>query len=144
MPHGDDHGRTPGRQDPACERDSHQSSEGENPAPATPLSYTGTAEELDAELGKHLASDVECPQQLGSTLAQAKAEMEAAAKAAQEEAKKKAAERTKKATEKPVEKVATPTPAPPPEAGPATMSLFAAPAPEAASTTPTPGCRMPR
>jgi PRTRC genetic system protein E len=31
----------------------------ENPALTTPLSYTGTPEELDAELGKHLASYVE-------------------------------------------------------------------------------------
>ena len=52
------------------------------------------------ELGKHLASYVECHTQLGSTLAQAKAEMEAAAKAAQEEARKKSAERNKKPTEK--------------------------------------------
>ena len=34
--------------------------EDENPALSTPLSYTGTPEELDAELGKHLASYVEC------------------------------------------------------------------------------------
>ena len=56
--------------------------EDENPALTTPLSYTGTPEELDAELGKHLASYVECHTQLGSRLAQAKAEMEDAAKAA--------------------------------------------------------------
>jgi PRTRC genetic system protein E len=74
--------------------------EDENAALTTPLSYTGTPEELDAELGKHLASYVECHTQLGSTLAQAKAEMEAAAKAAQEEARKKSAERNKKPTEK--------------------------------------------
>lgn len=74
--------------------------EDENPALTTPLSYTGTPEELDAELGKHLASYVECHTQLGSTLAQAKAEMEAVAKAAQEEARKKSAERNKKPTEK--------------------------------------------
>ena len=74
--------------------------EDENPALTTPLSYTGTPEELDAELGKHLASYVECHAQLGSTLAQAKAEMEAAAKAAQEEARKKSAERNKKPAEK--------------------------------------------
>ena len=73
----------------------------ENPALTTPLSYTGTPEELDAELGKHLASYVGCHTQLGSTLAQAKAEMEAAAKAAQEEARKKAADRGKKGAEKP-------------------------------------------
>ena len=77
-----------------------KSREDENPALTTPLSYTGTPEELDAELGKHLASYVECHAQLGSTLAQAKAEMEAAAKAAQEEARKKTAERNKKPAEK--------------------------------------------
>ena len=43
----------------------------DHPALTTPLSYTGTPEELDAELGKHLASYVECHTQLGSTLAQA-------------------------------------------------------------------------
>ncbi|MHB8656073.1 MAG: PRTRC system protein E [Terriglobia bacterium] len=75
--------------------------EDENPALTTPLSYTGTPEELDAELGKHLASYVECHTQLGSTLAQAKVEMEAAAKAAQEEARKKSAERNKKPAEMP-------------------------------------------
>jgi PRTRC genetic system protein E len=74
--------------------------EDDHPGLTTPLSYTGTPEELDAELGKHLASYVECHNQLGSTLAQAKAEMEAAAKAAQEEARKKAAERNKKSAEK--------------------------------------------
>ena len=73
--------------------------EDDHPALTTPLSYTGTPEELDAELGKHLASYVECHTQLGSTLAQAKAEMDAAAKAAQEEARKKA-ERNKKSAEK--------------------------------------------
>jgi PRTRC genetic system protein E len=72
----------------------------EDPALITPLSYTGTPEELGAELGKHLASYVECHTQLGGTLAQAKAEMEAAAKAAQEEARRKSAERNKKPAEK--------------------------------------------
>jgi PRTRC genetic system protein E len=114
----------------------------ENPALTTPLSYTGTPEELDTELGKHLAGYVECHTQLGSTLAQAKAKMEAAAKAAQEEARKKAAERGKKGTEKPAtngdsapEAPATPLPA-------ATMTLFggsqpAASASDAASPTAT-------
>ena len=65
--------------------------EDENAALRTPLSYTGTPEELDRELGKQVAAYVESHQQLGSTLAQVKAEMDAAAKAAQEEAKRKAA-----------------------------------------------------
>ena len=77
-----------------------KSGSNENPALTTPLSYTGTAEELDAELGKQLASYVECHPLLGSTLAPAKAEMDAAAKAAQEEARQKAEERRKKAAER--------------------------------------------
>ena len=86
----------------------------ENPALATPLTFTGSPEELDAELGKHLAGYVQTHQQTASTLAEAKATMEAAAKAAQEEAKRKAEER-KKAT------VKSPTTAPvstPPTASP--------------------------
>src|ERR1019366_468335 len=47
--------------------------EGEDQALTTPLSYTGSAEELDVELG--------------STLAEAKAEMDAAAKAARQKVK---------------------------------------------------------
>ena len=71
----------------------------ENPALTTPLTYTGPPEELDAELGKHLAGYVQTHQQAASTLAEAKATLEAAAKAAQEEAKRKAEER-KKVTQK--------------------------------------------
>jgi len=96
----------------------------ENQALTTPLSYTGTPKELDAELGKHLASYVECHTQLGSTLAQAKAEMDAAAKVAQDEARKKAADRGKRATEKQAANTdsAPAAPAPPPPA--ANMTLF--------------------
>ena len=71
----------------------------DNPALSTPLTYTGPPEELDAELGKHLAGYVQTHQQTASTLAEAKATMETAAKAAQDEAKRKADER-KKATVK--------------------------------------------
>ena len=63
----------------------------DNPALSTPLSYTGPPEEIDAELGKHLAGYVQTHQQTASTLAEAKATLEAAAKAAQEEAKRKKA-----------------------------------------------------
>ena len=87
-----------------------KSGENENPALTTPLSYTGTPEELDAELGKQLASYVECHQALGSTLAAAKAEMDAVAKAAQEEARRKTEERRKKAAEKPAENSTAPPP----------------------------------
>src|ERR1039458_3281111 len=75
----------------------------DNPVLSTPLTYTGSPEELDAGLGKHLAGYVQIHQQTASTLAEAKATMEAAAKAAQEEAKRKAEER-KKATQKLPEK----------------------------------------
>ena len=73
----------------------------ENPALTTPLTYTGSPEELDAELGKHLAGYVQTHQQTASTLAEAKATMEAAAKVAQEEAKRKAEERKKAAQKQP-------------------------------------------
>ena len=107
----------------------------ENPALTTPLTYTGTPEELDAELGKHLAGYVQSHQQTASTLAEAKATMEAAAKVAQEEAKRKAEER-KKAIQKP-SATATPASATPGEPVPAsastgTLGLFP-------TTTPEPG-----
>ena len=99
----------------------------ENPALTTPLTYTGSPEELDAELGKHLARYVEVHQQTGSTLAEAKAAMEAAAKAAQEEAKRKAEER-KRATSKPA---ASPTVA----SGPASPASAASAEPGASSAS---------
>jgi PRTRC genetic system protein E len=105
----------------------------ENRALSTPLGYTGTPEELDAELGKHLASYVECHTQLGSTLAQAKAEMEAASKAAQEEARKKADERSKKVAEKSVARAEGAPAASTPTAPAATMTLFGGSQPIAAS-----------
>lgn len=61
--------------------------EGEDQALTTPLSYTGSPEELDREFGRHLASYVDSHLALGSTLAEAKAEMDAAAKAARQKAK---------------------------------------------------------
>jgi PRTRC genetic system protein E len=61
--------------------------EGEEQALTTPLSYTGSPEELDAELGKHLASYVDSHVKLGSTLAEARTEMDAAAKAARQKVK---------------------------------------------------------
>lgn len=107
--------------------------DGETPALSTPLSYTGTPEELDAELGKYLASYFECHTQLGSTLAQAKAEMEAASKAAQEEARKKTAERSKKVAEKSAAKAEGAPAASTPTAPAATMTLFSGSQPSIAS-----------
>ena len=61
--------------------------EGEEQALTTPLSFTGSAEELDAELGSHLASYVHSHVELRNTLAEVKAEMDAAAKAARQKVK---------------------------------------------------------
>jgi PRTRC genetic system protein E len=61
--------------------------EGEQEALTTPLSFTGSAEELDAELGGHFASYVHSHVELHNTLAEAKAEMDAAAKAARQRVK---------------------------------------------------------
>jgi len=97
----------------------------ENPALTTPLTYTGTPEELDAELGKQLTTYVECHRALGSTLASAKAEIDAAAKAAQEEARRKAEERRKKAAEKPPDASAVAVPAQSTPEPVTTASLFA-------------------
>ena len=103
----------------------------DNPALSTPLTYTGSPEELDAELGKHLAGYVQIHQQTASTLAEAKATMEAAAKAAQEEAKRKAEER-KKATQKPPDKVTAAMLAEP-------TSVSSSASPTAAEATPSSG-----
>jgi PRTRC genetic system protein E len=116
----------------------------ENPALTTPLTYTGSPEELDAELGKHLAGYVQVHQQTASTLAEAKATMEAAAKAAQEEAKRKSEERKKVAQKPPATATAasasptssasitTAETAPSPTLA-GTLGLFPVPTPEPAS-----------
>ena len=105
----------------------------DNPALSTPLTYTGPPEELDAELGKHLAGYVQTHQQTASTLAEAKATMEAAAKAAQEEAKRKAEER-KKATQKLPEKGSAATAAEPTSGSSSASPTPAEAAPSFAST----------
>jgi PRTRC genetic system protein E len=61
--------------------------EDENPALATPLSFSGTPEELDRELGTSLAVYVEENLRLQTTLMEAKSEMETAAKAARDQAR---------------------------------------------------------
>lgn len=118
----------------------------ENKALTTPLTITGTAEELDAELGPTLVDYVASHLQLKNTLKQAKEEMDAAAKAAQAEARSKSKTPVKKdattstsSTAKPAQIAkATAEPAPPPP--PRTASLFdmpgAAPAPAAPAAAP--------
>ena len=63
--------------------------DGENAALTTPLTVTGTAEELDRELSATVVNFVAAHLELKNTLDRAKAEMDAAAKAAQAEARSK-------------------------------------------------------
>ena len=96
--------------------------EDENAALATPLSLSGTPEELDRELGSNLASYVEENLRLQSTLTEVKAEMEAAAKAARDQARAKSGQNAKKPEQSAPNESA-------PEAGPPAeqnMTLFAA------------------
>ncbi len=50
-----------------------QTKEGENAALSTPLSFVASAEELDRDVSRELASYLDTHRQLGSTLAPAKA-----------------------------------------------------------------------
>jgi PRTRC genetic system protein E len=63
--------------------------EGENTALTTPMSFTGTAQELDAQLPGAIVSFVSSYLELKNALDRAKEEMAAAAKLAQEEARNK-------------------------------------------------------
>jgi len=64
--------------------------DGDHDALTTPLSVTGTAEELDAQLASTLVGFVASHLQMKSALEKAKGEMDAATKAAQAEARSKA------------------------------------------------------
>ena len=97
--------------------------EGENPALATPLCFTGTPQELDVEFSGQLATYVCSHVALERTLAEATAQIVAAAKAAQEEAKRKVRPKASAEAEKPVGASAAPT-APSPAPIPSTKSLF--------------------
>ena len=79
--------------------------ESENDALTTPMSFTGTAEELDAQLDGAIVSFVASHLELKSTLARAKEEMDAAAKTAKQEA----ANKTKAVKKSAVETSAKPT-----------------------------------
>ena len=63
--------------------------DGENAALTTPMSFTGTAAELDAQLPDAIVGFVASHLELKNTLDRAKEEMAAAAKTAQEEARNK-------------------------------------------------------
>ena len=72
--------------------------DGENAALTTPMSFTGTATELDAQLPDAIVSFVASHLELKNTLDRAKEEMAAAAKAVQDEAKTKSKTAKKAAT----------------------------------------------
>jgi PRTRC genetic system protein E len=106
--------------------------DGDHDALTTPLSVTGTAEELDAQLGPTLVGFVASHLQMKNALEKAKADMDAATKAAQAEARAKAktpASKTPVKVEPAPAAVAaqSPEPAKPVPAKPA--SLFDVPAP---------------
>jgi PRTRC genetic system protein E len=107
--------------------------DGENTALTTPLTVTGTAEELDRDLPATLVNFVGAHLGLKNNLDRAKAEMDAAARVAQAEAKSKsktfAATPTPKVDAANAETRKT-APQPPPESARA-ASLFDAPAPAA-------------
>jgi PRTRC genetic system protein E len=106
--------------------------DGDHDALTTPLSVTGTAEELDAQLGSTLVGFVASHLQMKNALEKAKADMDAATKAAQAEARAKAKTPTGKAPAKiesaPIA-VAAQSPEPAKSAPIKPASLFDAPAP---------------
>ena len=115
--------------------------DGDNDALTTPLSVTGTAEELDAQLAATLVGFVASHLQMKNALEKAKSEMDAATKTAQAEARAKSktvtrsvpaktevtqnapsakpAEPAKPAPQKPASLFDMPTPAVTPTAAPA-------------------------
>ena len=101
--------------------------DGDNDALTTPLSVTGTAEDLDAELSSTIVGFIGSHLQMKNTLEKAKAEMDVASKAAQAEARAKSKTPTRIVPSKP-EVTPSPTTARPIEpAKPAplkTASLF--------------------
>ena len=86
--------------------------DGENVALTTPLTATGTADELDRDLHATLVNFVSAHLQLRNTLDRAKAEMDAAAKTAQAEARSKNKTTGKKEPPKTETTMPTDTPKP--------------------------------
>ena len=111
--------------------------DGDNDALTTPLSVTGTAEDLDAELSSTIVGYVGSHLQMRNTLEKAKAEMDAASKAAQAEVRAKSKTAGKKdppkaETTQPAATAKTPEPVKP--APLETASLFDLSTPAATST----------
>jgi PRTRC genetic system protein E len=112
--------------------------DGENAALTTPLTVTGTADELDRDLPATVVNFVSAHLQLRNTLDRATAEMDAAAKTAQAEARSKAKTTAKK--EPPRAETTTPADTSKPahpvkEELSRTASLFDAPASPATTAT---------
>ena len=104
--------------------------DGDNDALTTPLSVTGTAEDLDAELSTTIVGFVGSHLQMKNTLEKAKAEMDAASKAAQAEARAKSKTTGKRepAKAETTQPAATAKPAEPVKPAPLkTASLFDVP-----------------
>jgi len=104
-----------------------KTTDGENDALTTPVSVTGTVEELDKELPQTLLHFVSSHLELRNSLEWAKAEMEEASKAVRAEAKKKSGSQTTRKdpsgnSQKPVVAPEAPTPAKPEP--PKAASLF--------------------
>jgi PRTRC genetic system protein E len=111
--------------------------DGDNDALATPLSVTGTAEELDEQLAATLVGFVASHLQMKNALEKAKAEMDAATKTAQAEAraKSKTATRPVPAKTEVPQNAPSAKPAEPAKPAPQKLaSLFDMPTP---ATTPT-------
>jgi PRTRC genetic system protein E len=111
--------------------------DGDNDALTTPLSVTGTAEDLDAELSSTIVGFVGSHLQMRNTLEKAKAEMDAASKAAQAEAraKSKTATRSVPAKTEVTQNISPAKPAEPAKPAPQKpASLFDIPAPAATTT----------
>ncbi len=108
--------------------------DGENAALTTPLTVTGTAEELDRDLPSTIVNFVSAHLELRNTPDRAKAEMDAAAQTAQSEARPKNKTQSTKAAPKPepvkAAEMVKPTAQTPPQPA-TTASLFDAPLPVA-------------
>jgi len=113
--------------------------DGENNALMTPLTVTGTAEDLDRDLPSTIVDFVSSHLQLKNTLNRAKEAMDAAAKTAQAEARAKAKTPAKKELPKagvtPTAESAKPAQIPKPEPA-KTASLFGESTPQVSDTAP--------
>ena len=106
--------------------------DGENAALTTPLTVTGTADELDRELPATVVNFVAAHLELKNTLDRAKAEMDAAAKAAQAEARSKSKTQPTKVVAKPEPTKASDAAKPVPQShseSPRVAGLFDSPEP---------------